>query len=53
MLLLGGVSANAEDASFDIVTSCGAVHHVSNVGKNVTVKQLVKFAQYIDFVYCG
>lgn len=53
MLLLGGVSANARAVDMDIITSCGAVHHVSEIGDNVTVKQLAKFAKYIDSVYCG
>ena len=53
MLLLGGVSANAKAVDYDIITSCGAVHHVSEIGDNVSTKQLVQYAKYIDSVYCG
>ena len=34
MLLLGGVSANAKAVDIDITTSCGAVHHISEIGDN-------------------
>lgn len=53
MLLLGGVSANAKAVDYDIITSCGAVHHVSEIGDNVSTKQLVQYAKYLDSVYCG
>lgn len=53
MLLLGGVSANAKAVDIDITTSCGAVHHVSEIGDNVSAKDLVEYAEYIDRVYCG
>lgn len=53
MLLLGGVSANAKAVNFDITTSCGAVHHVSEIGDNVSKKQFIQYVEYIDWVYCG
>lgn len=53
MLLLGGVSANAKAVDIDITTSCGAVHHVSEIGDNVSAKQLLQYAEFIDEVYCG
>lgn len=53
MLLLGGVSANAKAVDFDITTSCGAVHHVSEIGDNISAKQLVQYTEFIDEVYCG
>nr|WP_295287479.1 hypothetical protein [uncultured Prevotella sp.] len=53
MLLLGGMSASAKAVDFDINTSCGASHHVSEIGDNVTPKQLEEFTMYIDWVYCG
>lgn len=53
MLLLGGMSASAKAVDFDINTSCGASHHVSEIGDNVTPKQLEEFIMYIDWVYCG
>lgn len=53
MLLLGGVSANAETVDGYIVTSCGEVYHFSEVGDKVSKKQLKEFAKYIDWVYCG
>lgn len=53
MLLLGGMSASAKAVDFDIDTSCGASHHVSEIGDNVTPKQLEEFIMYIDWVYCG
>lgn len=53
MLLLGGVSANAKAVDIDITTSCGAVHHISEIGDNVGTKQLVQYAEYIESVYCG
>ena len=53
MLLLGGMSASAKAVDFDINTSCGASHHVSDIGDNVTPKQLEEFTMYIDWVYCG
>lgn len=53
MLLLGGVSANAKAVDIDITTSCGAVHHISEIGDNVSTKQLVRYAKYIESVYCG
>lgn len=39
MLLFGGMSASAKAVDFDINTSCGASHHVSEIGDNVTPKQ--------------
>ena len=53
MLLLGGVSANAETVDGYIVTSCGEVYHFSEVGDKVSKKQMKEFAKYIDWVYCG
>ena len=52
MLLLGGVSANAETVDGYIVTSCGEVYHFSEVGDKVSKKQMKEFAKYIDWVYC-
>ena len=53
MLLLGGVSANAKAVDIDITTSCGTVHHVGEIGDNVTAKQIVDYAMYLDSVFCG
>ena len=53
MLLLGGVSANAKAVDIDIKTSCGEVHHISEIGDNVSTEQLAEYAEYIDWVYCG
>lgn len=37
-----------------IHTSCGAVHVIEGeIGDNVTAEQLVDYARYIDWVYCG
>ena len=53
MLVFGGMSASAKAVDFDINTSCGASHHVSEVGDNLTPKQFEEFVMYIDWVYCG
>ena len=53
MLLFGGMSASAKAVDFDINTSCGASHHVSEVGDNLTPEQFEEFVMYIDWVYCG
>ena len=38
----------------EIHTSCGAVHVIEGaIGDNVTAEQLVDYARYIDWVYCG
>lgn len=52
-IICGGMSASAKAVDFDINTSCGASHHVSEIGDNVTPKQLEEFTMYIDWVYCG
>lgn len=45
--------ANAKPVNIEISTSCGVSYHVSEIGDNVTAKDMIKFAQYIDWAYCG
>lgn len=48
-----GFVANAKSVDIDIETSCGEIHHISEIGDDVDAKDLADYAEYIDWVYCG
>lgn len=43
---------NAKAVCFAIITSCGYVHVVNEVGENVSEEQLNAYIAYIEWVYC-
>lgn len=44
---------NADAVCTTIVTSCGYVHAVTEIGDNVTEEQWEAYVAYIEWVYCG
>lgn len=44
---------NADAVCITIVTSCGYVHVVNEIGDNVTEEQWEAYKAYIEWVYCG
>lgn len=52
-LVSGSVASNAITVNQEIVTSCGEVYQIHEIGDNVSAEQLEQFKEYMDWVYCG
>ena len=53
VFMLGCMSTYAKHVDITINTSCGYKYHVSEIGDNVTSKQMANFAEYIEDAFCG
>lgn len=53
VFMLGCMSTYAKHVDITITTSCGYEYHVSEIGDNVTGRQMVDFAEYIEYAFCG
>lgn len=51
--MLGCMSTYVKQVDITITTSCGYEYHVSEIGDNVTSKQMANFAEYIEYAFCG
>lgn len=52
VLLFACMATYAKHVDITIITSCGYEYHISEVGDNITAKELVDFAEYIDYAFC-
>ncbi len=51
--MLGCMSTYAKHVDITITTSCGYEYHVSKIGDNVNGRQMVDFAEYIEYAFYG
>ena len=53
VFMLGCMSTYVKHVDITITTSCGYEYHVSEIGDNVNGRQMVDFAEYIEYAFCG
>lgn len=51
--MLGCTSTYVKHVDITITTSCGYEYHVSEIGDNVNSRQIIDFAEYIEYAFCG
>lgn len=51
--MLGCMSTYVKHVDITITTSCGYEYHVREIGDNVNGRQMVDFAEYIEYAFCG
>lgn len=47
------LALNAKEVNYEIITSCGDVYKISEVGDDITIEDIVEFAIEIDNIFCG